>query len=328
MAHAAKHLAAALVIAACSPAASEPITVELFPIPAFNRQDSDQTQFGALRYLGGFRLESDAPDFGGFSGLDISDDGTQLTAITDYGHWYSANIIYGDGSAPSSMQSFALGPILGRDGKPLTEKADADSESLSRLPDGSYLVGFERHDRIWKYSGHFSQKPKAERFPIPAEIARISRNKGLEGLAAFPPSSPFHGAVIAMAERHIENGHHTGWIIGGPKAGKLHIKRIDGFDITDAAFLPNGDLLILERFFKKPVTLKCQIRRIPAASIKAGATLDGEVLFHADRSLTIDNMEGIAIHTGTSGQQIITLISDDNFSFFQRTLLLQFELTR
>jgi hypothetical protein len=37
-------------------------------------------------------------------------------------------------------------------------------------------------------------------------------------------------------------------------------------------------------------------------------------------------MEGIAAHRGASGETIITLISDDNFSALQRTLLLQFAL--
>jgi hypothetical protein len=38
----------------------------------------------------------------------------------------------------------------------------------------------------------------------------------------------------------------------------------------------------------------------------------------------IDNMEGLSIHPGADGERILTLISDDNFSFLQRTLLLQF----
>ena len=37
-------------------------------------------------------------------------------------------------------------------------------------------------------------------------------------------------------------------------------------------------------------------------------------------------MEGIAVHRDAKGQTVITLISDDNFSFFQRNLLLQFTL--
>ena len=58
-----------------------------------------------------------------------------------------------------------------------------------------------------------------------------------------------------------------------------------------------------------------------------GATLDGEVLLAADLSQEIDNMEGLAVSRGASGETVLTLISDDNFNhFLQRTVLLQFTL--
>ena len=41
--------------------------------------------------------------------------------------------------------------------------------------------------------------------------------------------------------------------------------------------------------------------------------------------LTIDNMEGLAIRK-EEGRTFIYLVSDDNFSPLQRTLLLKFEL--
>jgi hypothetical protein len=53
--------------------------------------------------------------------------------------------------------------------------------------------------------------------------------------------------------------------------------------------------------------------------------LDGDVLIEADLGFEIDNMEGLAVHQD-GGQTILTLISDDNFSFIQRTILLEFAL--
>ena len=40
----------------------------------------------------------------------------------------------------------------------------------------------------------------------------------------------------------------------------------------------------------------------------------------------IDNMEGIAVHRAASGETILTLMSDDNFSPLQRTLIMQFAM--
>ena len=40
----------------------------------------------------------------------------------------------------------------------------------------------------------------------------------------------------------------------------------------------------------------------------------------------IDNMEGLAVHRDEAGRTILTLVSDDNYSILQRTLILQFAL--
>ena len=71
-----------------------------------------------------------------------------------------------------------------------------------------------------------------------------------------------------------------------------------------------------------------RLRKIAAADIKPDAILEGEVLIEADNRFQIDNMEGVAVTANAAGETVITLISDDNFSFFQRTLLLQFALPK
>jgi hypothetical protein len=40
----------------------------------------------------------------------------------------------------------------------------------------------------------------------------------------------------------------------------------------------------------------------------------------------IDNMEGLDVHRDSDGEIVLTMISDDNFSLLQRSLLLQFGL--
>jgi hypothetical protein len=50
-------------------------------------------------------------------------------------------------------------------------------------------------------------------------------------------------------------------------------------------------------------------------------------VLEADSSYEIDNMEGIAVHRGSRGETVVSLMSDDNFNrFLQRTVLLQFTL--
>ena len=50
------------------------------------------------------------------------------------------------------------------------------------------------------------------------------------------------------------------------------------------------------------------------------------MLFEADMSYQIDNMEGLDVWTRADGALIVSLISDDNHSILQRNLYLEFVL--
>ena len=69
-----------------------------------------------------------------------------------------------------------------------------------------------------------------------------------------------------------------------------------------------------------------RIRSVPLAAVKPGALLVGPQLIFADMGHQIDNMEGLSVHRAADGAMVLTLISDDNFSLLQRTVLLQFTL--
>jgi hypothetical protein len=69
-----------------------------------------------------------------------------------------------------------------------------------------------------------------------------------------------------------------------------------------------------------------RIRSVPLADVKPGALLDGPALITGDLAHQIDNMEGLSVHRAPGGALVLTLISDDNFSALQRTVLLQFTL--
>ena len=58
-----------------------------------------------------------------------------------------------------------------------------------------------------------------------------------------------------------------------------------------------------------------------AGHLTAELLFEGGYAFHV-----IDNMEAIAAHRSASGETILTLMSDDNFSPLQRTLIMQFAM--
>ncbi|MND00504.1 hypothetical protein D3C83_191450 [compost metagenome] len=50
------------------------------------------------------------------------------------------------------------------------------------------------------------------------------------------------------------------------------------------------------------------------------------MLIDAGNAHQIDNMEALAVHRSKAGETILTIVSDDNLSVWQRTVLLRFAL--
>src|SRR5690606_1073533 len=96
--------------------------------------------------------------------------------------------------------------------------------------------------------------------------------------------------------------------------------------VTDGAFLPQGDLLLLERRFSLLGGLGMRIRRVETKKIRRGALVDGEVLLEVGMEAEIDNMEGLDVVSGSDGEIRIIVVSDNNRSFLQRNLMLEFRL--
>jgi hypothetical protein len=135
--------------------------------------------------------------------------------------------------------------------------------------------------------------------------------------------------LIAISERGLDaKGNLIGFLVGGPAPGQFSVRRTDSFDVSDAVLLPSGELLLLERKFSLLDGVGIRIRRIALATVAPGAVVDGPSIFDADLGDEIDNMEGIDAHVTPEGDTVLTMVSDDNFSMIQRTLLLQFTLLR
>jgi hypothetical protein len=158
-------------------------------------------------------------------------------------------------------------------------------------------------------------------------MRKLPNNKGVEALVMVPKGLPLAGTLIAISERGLDSaGDIIGFLIGGPQPGDFAVRRTDDFDISDAVILRSGDLLILERKFSWLSGVGIRVRRIALTSLVRGATVDGPTIFEADLGNEIDNMEGIDAHVTPDGDTVLTIVSDDNFSKIQRTLLLQFTL--
>lgn len=302
------------------------LSISARPITAFEPRSPEKTRFGQMIFRSGLVLTGDHPRFGGFSGLWRSPDGRNLVAVTDNGFWLTAKTVTRSGRL-AGLDDAELAPILGTSGRPLHRSRYYDTESLT-IADGVAYVGVERAHEILRFDwARDGVEARARIVPTPREIKRLPNNRGLEAIGVAPPGHPLAGALVAISERSGSEDEPTlGVIIGGRQPGLFEVRRHNGFDITDMAFLPDGDILLLERWYRSLRGVGLRIRRIPGAGLKPGALLDGPYLLDVDLGQEIDNMEGMSVHM-EQGKTIVTLISDDNFSFLQRTILLEFELT-
>lgn len=303
-----------------------PIEVRAAPIMAFERGTSERLRFGALEFRGGLVLSSDYPGFGGISGMSLDATGTHLLAVTDAGLWLRARIMT-DGDRPVALADATMSAILGPNGRPLAASGRGDVEGLT-FDGGTAYISIERIHSIYRFDiGKDGLTARGQEKVLPHEVQKLRSNRGLEAIVAVPTGNPLAGALIAIAESgETDADHMPGFLIGGPSPGIFRLKQSDNFSVTDAALLPGGMLLVLERRFSPLRGPAMRIRRVPLATIKPGLLVDGEVLVEANFAYEIDNMEAIAVHRNAAGETLITLISDDNFNPLQRTILLRFAL--
>jgi len=293
-----------------------------------NYEKREQHQIGMLEYRGGLELTSRDKRFGGLSSLLVSADGKHMLAASDRGSWFSAELLYDAVGDLSGITSTNLAPITGPNGKALSGRY-RDAEALALAADGAILVAFEQHHRILRFAppdrldAHWLAGETPRHLNAPGELSEFNSNAAMEGLATLD------GGELLILTEGLDNARagKPGWLLRHGAANiRFEYKRAARFRPTGATRLPDGDILILERRYTLIGGVAALLRRIPLESIQAGATLDGPELARLAPPLTVDNMEGVAARRDNAGRTLIYLISDDNFSILQRSLLLMFEL--
>lgn len=309
-----------------SVAAPVSIEVNARPIPSFDPRDHSHVRFGSLQFRSGLVLTSSFPGFGGLSGIRLDSKGERFISFSDKGSWFTGRIVY-QGSEMTGLADVEAAPMLGTDGRPITARGWFDSKSIAL--DGPFVyIGLERVNQVLRFD--FSEgftRSRGEIVPMPPAVKKLPFNKGLEALVMVPKGLPLASTLIALSERGLDaNGNLVAFLVGGPSPGQFSVRRTDNFDISDATLLASGELLVLERKFSLVEGVGIRIRRIPLQSIAPDALVDGPAIFQADLGYEIDNMEGIDAFVTPDGDTVLTMVSDDNFSMIQRTLLLQFTL--
>ncbi|HEY6632698.1 MAG TPA: esterase-like activity of phytase family protein [Rhizobiaceae bacterium] len=286
-----------------------------------------ETRFGPLEFAGGLELTSTSRDLGALSSFRFLAPGKDFIGVADTGFWFFGTIERDADGKPAGIADFRMQQMSDRSGRISNRKWEVDAEGLA-VKDGVATVGFERDHRIAQFRIEPDDMKAATRdldFLVPERELRS--NRGFETVAHAPAHGQHAGGLVVVSEKSLDrHGNIFAAIIEGPHKGIFTVKRNGEFDITDGAFLPNGDLLILERSFSMATGVKMRLRRLYGESIAKGAVADGPVLFTADMGYQIDNMEGLDIWTRADGALMVSLISDDNHSILQRNIYLEFVL--
>ena len=145
---------------------------------------------------------------------------------------------------------------------------------------------------------------------MPAPDEHFPYNLGMEGLAEDPE---------AGSDAYVVGGEASGqtWIchLSSGCQASVRVRKDQEQGLSAVATLPGGRRAYLLRAFSPLKGVRVTLRVTDAQ----GATLD-ELALAAP--LTVDNYEGVAALPRPDGTVRFYLISDDNFSRLQRTLLL------
>ena len=153
-------------------------------------------------------------------------------------------------------------------------------------------------------------------------------NRGAEAMTLMPG-----GGMIVIGETEPWPGgkgragiRFSGDPTQAPRAGfRFSYMPPKGYDPSDMAVLPDGDLMILNRRFVFPFNFTAKLTIVDSAAIRPGALVQGREIATFAAPLLHDNFEGLAI-TREGPATIVWIVSDDNQSFLQRSLLLKFRL--
>ncbi|OJF92398.1 hypothetical protein AX760_06040 [Pararhizobium antarcticum] len=309
-----------------SPPPSETVPVSSRQITNF-KIGSDQKRFGALEFVGGLEMSSSNALFGAMSAIRFRVDTTSFLSVLDTGHWLQGSVTRDPQGRLSGLADVTVTSMMDRQGRSERVKQMMDSEGLA-FRNGQALVSFEQQHRVDVYPDPgFAQARPVASLPILIPKSALRGNRGLETVVVSPAGSPLAGATVIVSELSVDKADHLyAAVLDGPRKGVFAVVQKDPFAITDGAFLPNGDLLLLERRFSFAEGIGMQIRRIAGDTIKAGAVVDGTVILSADMGYQIDNMEGLDVVVLPDGEIRVIVVSDDNHSILERNLMLEFRL--
>ncbi|WP_323768099.1 esterase-like activity of phytase family protein [Antarctobacter sp.] len=266
-----------------------------------------------VEFVGRLDWPAQAHHSGGFSGLEISEDGRQFLALSDRAGLIEGQFIR-EGTRLVRIEQSASQRLRDDSGALLKDER-ADSEGLALGSDGRIYISFEGWHRVWAYDGPNNPHP----LDSPRAFNTFEGNSGLEALAIDG-----RGRLFTLPERsgQITRPFPVWRYDSGQWQEIFSVPRRGGFLPVGADFGPDGLFYLLEREFTG-MSFRSRVRRF---NFGEDRVLSEEVLLEAS-GLKHGNLEGIAVWRDTAGAIRLTMVSDDNFQSFQRSEFVEYRVT-
>lgn len=199
-----------------------------------------------------------------------------------------------------------------------------DSEGLALDNKGHLYASFEGRPKI----GRFDQKGRmVKQYTLPKKLRNPnnyrSRNKSLEALTWHPR----HGLLTATEWplKHKNKKEQTIYALDG-KEWSFKAEAESKSAVVAMEVMDDGNLLVMERSFTGLMNpLVITLKKIYLNGCKKKQICQSELLLkmNTHQGWNIDNFEGVA----KVGKHRYVIVSDDNDNFFQKTLLVYFEVS-
>lgn len=297
--------------------AATKVQVDATPV-ALDPRDPMRVRIGRLTYAEGWSLATrQRSGFGGLSAIRVA--GERITAISDIGAIVRFRL-----TRFGHIAEARIDPLPDRCGVP-SEGRDSEALTIDRAS-GTLWTALEWHNMVCRIDPDGRVKTVA-----PLAMRHWARNFGPETLLRLPD-----GRFIAIAEHDpaagIDGGETRPLLVfdrdptdPSVRVTQLRYRPPPGFSPTDAAVLPDGRLVTINRGFGLPDLFTATIAIADIADLAPGRTVTAHAIATFRPPLLSDNFEGIDVDQ-VAGRTRLTIVSDDNFASWQRTLLLRFWL--
>ncbi|MGR3796204.1 esterase-like activity of phytase family protein [Vannielia sp. SX4] len=256
----------------------------------------------------------EAARFGGFSGIEVSDDGTRFWALSDRAALAEGRLIRNESGKLTGLEVERHARLIDPDGH-LVDGYESDAEGLARRANGRFYISFEGYHRVWTYRGDdIMEGGEAAWLPRHPDFKNMQRNSALEALAIDA-----EGALYTLPERSgsysrpfpVYRYADGAWA----KAGA--VERQGEWLPVGADFDDKGRLTLLWRHFTG-YGFSSRITRHEMT----GKIWPSEVLYETN-PLTHGNLEGLSLWRDAGGQLRAVMVSDDNFKGYQRSEIVE-----